>query len=111
MIDWTREFPAAITITDADGKVLDMNDKAIGTFEKYGGAELIGTSLYDCHPPHACEMIKKMLAGGEVNAYTIEKNGVHKLIYQSPWYQEGIIAGLVEISMQIPAEIKHYKRG
>lgn len=56
-------------------------------------------------------MIRHMLATGESNAYTITKNGVRKIIYQTPWRVEGRIAGLVEISMVIPAEMPHYDRG
>ena len=50
-------------------------------------------------------------AGGENNAYTIEKGPLRKLIYQTPWYEKGEIAGLVEFSLEIPAEMPHYVRG
>ena len=45
------------------------------------------------------------------NSYTIEKNGVHKMIFQSAWKENGDVAGLCEISMIIPAELPHYVRG
>jgi len=51
-----------------------------------------------------------MLAAGEKNIYTIEKNGVKKLIYQSPWYQNGKYAGFVELSLEIPFEMPHFIR-
>ena len=51
-----------------------------------------------------------MLATGESNAYTISKNGVRKMIYQTPWRRDGQIAGMVEISMVIPEEMPHYVR-
>ena len=44
------------------------------------------------------------------NAYTIEKNGVKKLIYQTPWYENGEFMGLVEFSLEIPFEMPHYIR-
>ena len=44
------------------------------------------------------------------NCYTIEKNGVHKLIYQSPWYVKGEYGGLVEISVEIPNPMPHFVR-
>lgn len=44
------------------------------------------------------------------NAYTIEKNGVKKLIYQTPWYENGEFMGLVEFSLEIPFEMPHYVR-
>ena len=40
----------------------------------------------------------------------IEKNGVKKIIYQSPWYKEGEYAGFVELSLEIPLEMPHFIR-
>ncbi|MDZ4121665.1 MAG: PAS domain-containing protein [Candidatus Cloacimonadaceae bacterium] len=107
---WIKEFPAAITVCDKDAMVIEMNDKAISTFARYGGERLIGTSLYDCHPPHACEKIRTMLQDGKPMAYTIQRSGLRKMIYQQPWYQDGILAGLVEISIELPDEMPHYDR-
>ncbi len=55
--------------------------------------------------------MERLLATGERNVYTIEKLGVKKLIYQTPWYQDGVFAGLVELSLEIPAEMPHFVRG
>ena len=33
------------------------------------------------------------------------------MIYQTAWFKDGVIAGLVEISMEIPTEMPHYVRG
>ena len=38
-IDWIREFPGAVTLCDLHGIVLEMNEKAAETFQKYGGKE------------------------------------------------------------------------
>lgn len=51
-----------------------------------------------------------MLATGESNAYTISKDGLRKVIYQTPWRRDGIVAGMVEISMVVPADMPHYTR-
>ena len=51
-----------------------------------------------------------LLQTGGSNAYTIEKNGLKKMIYQTAWKQDGVVAGLVEISMVIPFEMPHYIR-
>ena len=32
------------------------------------------------------------------------------MIYQSAWRRDGKVAGLVEISMEIPDEMEHYVR-
>jgi hypothetical protein len=45
-----------------------------------------------------------------VNAYTIEKNGKKKMIYQTPWYSNGKYSGLVEISLPLPEELPHFIR-
>jgi hypothetical protein len=107
---WTEEFPAAITICDADGVIVDLNQRSARTFEKEGGRALIGTSLYGCHPPQAQEQIRGLMQSRQPNAYTIEKNGVKKLIYQAPWYEQGHFKGLVELSIVIPFELPHFKR-
>ena len=111
MENWSNELPfVAITVCDKDGKILDMNNRSQMTFAKSGGKDLIGKSLFDCHPSRAQGMIKHLMSSQETNTYTIEKEGVKKLIYQTPWYQDGEFAGLVEMSIVIPNDIPHYKR-
>jgi len=108
---WIKEFPGAVTVCDAQGVILEMNDKAMRTFQEQGGARLIGGNLMDCHPQHAQARLRGLLEAGQRNVYTIEKKGVRKLIYQSPWYQDGIYAGFVELSLEIPVEMPHFVRG
>jgi len=108
--DWAKELDCAITVCDIDGIVLYMNDKSIKTFEKWGGTDLIGKTLMTCHPPKAQDKIKELLAENKSNAYTIEKNGFKKLIFQTPWYNENKIAGLVEFSIVLPLEMVHFVR-
>jgi transcriptional regulator with PAS, ATPase and Fis domain len=108
--DWIKEFPAAVTVCDEAGIILEMNDKAAKTFESDGGFELIGTNMLDCHPEPARTKTERLLASREKNVYTIEKNGVKKLIYQSPWFKNGKYAGFVELSLEIPFELLHFIR-
>ena len=75
-MNWTKEFPAAITVCDNDGVVLEMNDKSARTFEADGGRALIGTNLLGCHPEPSRTTVADMLARPRINAYTIEKRGV-----------------------------------
>ena len=107
---WIKEFPAAVTVCDADGVILEMNDKAAKTFEKDGGYKLIGSNMLDCHPDPARSKVERLLAARGKNVYTIEKNGVKKMIFQSPWYQNGEYAGFVELSLEIPFEMEHFIR-
>jgi transcriptional regulator with PAS, ATPase and Fis domain len=109
-LDWTKDFPSAITVCDREGIILYMNAKAQLTFANDGGAALIGKNLLDCHPEPSRTQLREMLTQGRSNCYTIEKNGVHKMIYQSPWYDNGKFAGLVEISMEIPHSMPHFIR-
>ncbi|ADL07014.1 PAS domain-containing protein [Thermosediminibacter oceani] len=108
---WVQKLPVAITVCDAEGKILYMNEKACKTFEKSGGADLIGKNVLDCHPEPARSKLKNMLETQTKNCYTIEKNGVKKLIYQTPWYDENNnYEGFIEFSIEIPFEIPHYIR-
>jgi len=110
MQDWLREFPGAITVCDADGIILSMNERAVETFAKDGGAALVGRNVLDCHPEPARSKLAAQLRGERVNVYTIEKGGVRKLIYQAPWYEDGTCRGLVELSLEIPETMPHFKR-
>ena len=109
--DWIKEFPAAVTVCDPQGVILAMNDKAEVTYEKDGGYDLVGRNMLDCHPEQARIKTEKLLADREKNVYSIEKNGIKKLIYQSPWFKDGDYAGIVEISLEIPFEMPHFLRG
>jgi hypothetical protein len=108
--DWVKEFPGDITVCDAAGMILEMNDGAAASFAKQGGRALIGSSLLDCHPEPSRTKLQEMLATARTNAYTIEKNGVRRLIYQAPWYTEGQYRGIVEISVKLAEALPHFVR-
>jgi len=107
---WVREFPGAVTVCDARGIILAMNEKAARVFEEDGGHALIGSDVMDCHPEPARSRLRALLENRQTNVYTIEKKGVKKLIYQAPWYEDGQFAGLVELSLEIPFEMPHFLR-
>jgi DUF438 domain-containing protein len=107
---WIREFPAAITVCDAAGIILEMNERAAVTFAQDGGLGLVGKNLMECHPPHVQEKVAQLLEHGELNVYSIEKDGIKKLIYQAPWYDNGNYRGIVELSLPIPSDIPHFIR-
>ena len=87
-----------------------MNERAQQTFAKDGGALLVGTNVLDCHPEPSRTQLAEMLRTQSKHIYTIEKNGVKKLIYQTPWFDHGVYAGFVELSMEIPAQLPHFIR-
>jgi transcriptional regulator with PAS, ATPase and Fis domain len=107
---WVKEFTGAVTVCDTEGRIVEMNDKAIEGFATEGGAKLIGTNVLNCHPEPSRTQLKGMLETGRANVYTIQKNGKKKLIYQSPWSKDGRYAGFVEISVEIPWDIPHFNR-
>lgn len=108
--NWIKEFNSAVTVCDTDGKIVYMNDKAAYTFAGDGGYDLVGKNIFNCHSEQSATIIKELIRGNKINSYTIEKNGVKKLIYQSPWYENGTVKGLVEISIEIPFEMPHHIR-
>ena len=108
--DWITEFPASITVCDERGILIEMNDRAAAALMDDGGRALIGKSILDCHPEPARTKAETMLRKQEKNIYTIEKNGIKKMIFQSAWYRHGRFAGLVELSFEIPREMPHFVR-
>ena len=107
---WVQEFPGSITVCDAKGIILEMNDRAVKTFQDQGGEKLIGTNMLDCHPEPARTKTRQLLETRQANVYTIEKGGVKKLIYQTPWFKDGRYSGFVELSLEIPAQMPHFIR-
>jgi hypothetical protein len=51
-----------------------------------------------------------MLKSHQENIYTMEKKDKKKLIYQAPWFHEGVFGGIVELSLEIPMEMPHFIR-
>lgn len=111
MNNYFNETNFAVTICKTDGEIIEMNEKSRKTFEKSGGEMLIGSNVLDCHPEPARTKLKTMLQEPITNAYTIEKNGIKKLIYQTPWFENGEYLGFMELSLEIPMEMKHLVRG
>ncbi len=102
---WADDVNCAVTVCDAEGVILYMNDRAREVFASHG--DLVGKNLFDCHSEASRAKIRHMLATGESNAYTIAKKGQRKMIYQTPWRRDGRVAGMVEISMVIPEDLPH----
>lgn len=95
----------AVTVCDTEGTVIYQNERSRGV-----NGDVRGRSLIPCHNERSREIIRRLLTDRDTNAYTIEKNGVRKMIYQTAWRVDGVVGGLAEISMEIPAEMPHYIR-
>lgn len=108
--NWIKEFPGSIIVCDPEGIILEMNDIAAQGYESDGGRKLVGSNMLDCHPGKAREKVEEMLATREANVYSIEKKGIKKLVYQSPWFRDGQYAGFVELVLEVPFEMPHFIR-
>ena len=108
---WVKEFPGSIIVCDPQGIILEMNDTAVRYYAQDGGEKLIGSNMLDCHPQPARSRLEEIMENRRPNVYTIEKKGVHKLVYQVPWTREGAYAGFIEILLETPAEMPHFVRG
>ncbi len=108
--NWIEGLPCALTVCNHEGIVLAMNRRAGETFAKDGGLDMIGKNILNCHPEPARSKLAGMLESGLPNVYTIEKEGVRKLIYQSPWFDNGVYAGFMELSLPLPADMPHFVR-
>jgi hypothetical protein len=109
-VDWLEECPVSITVCDTGGIIVQMNQVAAESYRQWGGRQLIGTSMLDCHPELALTKLQELMDRQQRNVYTIEKNGIRKMILQTPWYQDGRYSGFVEMSFQIPLEVPHFIR-
>ncbi|MBQ4499347.1 MAG: PAS sensor protein [Alistipes sp.] len=96
----------AITVCDREGIVLYQNNRSVEV-----NGDVCGRSMLPCHSERSRQIIDRLINNGENNAYTIQKRDLRKLIYQTPWHDDsGCVAGLVEFSLEIPAEMPHYVR-
>ena len=109
-MNWADKLPMPLTICDEEGIILYMNPASIESFNKDGGSNLIGTKLLDCHPEPSKTQLKKMLKAQTGHTYSVEKNGKKKIIHEVPWYKNDKFAGLMEISIQLPENMKVIKK-
>ena len=109
-VEFFTEFAGSVTVCDKDGVIVWANHAAQRVFAEPGGAPLVGRNLFDCHPEPALTKLKELMAARRTNVYTIEKNGKRKLIYQTPWFEQGEYCGYIELSLELPANMPHFVR-
>ncbi len=109
-LSWVEELAVSVTVTDAAGTIIAMNARSRDAFAADGGAALLGTSVFACHPEPALTEIRRLYEAKAPNHYTIRKGGRTKIIHQLPWHRDGVFAGFVEISIPIPDELPHFDR-
>jgi transcriptional regulator with PAS, ATPase and Fis domain len=101
---WAAEMDVRITVCDLKGIIVYMNDASVLGFHKYGGADLIGKSLLDCHNIHSQSKIKAMLEFPQVNVYVLNKKHEKRIIRQFPWVEDGDAMGIIELSFDLPLD-------
>jgi transcriptional regulator with PAS, ATPase and Fis domain len=110
MFAWLEGIDVAATVCDRQGICLYLNQRAAQAFAKHGGQALVGKNLLDCHPEPARSRFAAQLATPTPNSYTIEKDGVRKLIHQIPWHKDGVFSGVVELGFPLPESLPHFVR-
>lgn len=105
--DYLENVAFSATVCDKDGIVVYQNALSI---KREGNA--IGRNLFNCHKPESNEIIRRMLQTGVSNTYQIIRHGHHRMIQQTPWYEEpgGEVAGLVEIVFDLPDDYPTFDR-
>jgi transcriptional regulator with PAS, ATPase and Fis domain len=88
--NWTNHISVAITVTDADGIITEMNPASVATFAADGGSSLIGSDVLACHPEPSRTRLASMYKSQQANHYTISKKGQKKIIHQIPLFKEGV---------------------
>lgn len=104
--DFFKSTGCAVTICDTECNIIYQNDRSVEV-----NGDMRGKNMLGCHNERSRSIINRILTEGLSNSYTISKKGQKKIIHQTPWYNEGKIAGIVELSIVIPEEMPHYDRG
>ena len=107
---WYKVFPRAITVTDTDSTVIEMNEGSEKLFGKDGGYAVLGRNAITCHPPETQEKVRQIYETQSSNIYSIKKDGKKYLVYQAPYFIEGEFSGLVELFLDLPDDIPHFDR-
>ena len=108
--DWYEAFPGAITVTDENGTIINMNAESRGRPEMQVGHSLIGQNAITCHKEPTQSKVRKMYEQQRSNVYSITKDGKKQLVYQAAYFIEGQFSGIVELVLDLPADMPHFDR-
>ena len=104
--DFFKSTGCAVTVCDTECNIVYQNDRSLDV-----NGDMRGRCMLGCHNDRSRGIISRILEEGMTNSYTISKKGQRKLIHQTPWYRDGRIAGIIELSIVIPEQMPHYDRG
>ena len=80
--NWADDTNCAVTVCDTEGVIIYQNKQSISVNGDYRGKSMIPATT-SARRDHA-----RILEKGDTNAYTIEKKGIRKMIYQTAWRRE-----------------------
>lgn len=109
-MDWENQFNGSVIVCDKELNIIFLNDKAKMLFDENERNNAVRRNLLDCHNEESKKKILEIKATLKPNIYTIEKAGIKKLIYQSPLIKYNKFDGIIELSLEIPNAIPHFKR-
>jgi transcriptional regulator with PAS, ATPase and Fis domain len=108
--NWVDCFQGMISVCDTEGRIIEMNQKIADYFASSGGKGLIGTNLFDCHKPVSSEQIRDLMATKKADVYLNDENGKMELVIHAPLFENGLFAGLAEISLPLETSIRKVKK-
>lgn len=92
---------SAIVICNVEHEIICMNPAAVFNYAKWGGEQLIGKSLLECHNPESVEKIKKIVDWFSLSpdhniVYTFHNEKQNKDVYMIALREEGKLIGYYE---------------
>ena len=106
MNNWADNTNCAVTVCDTEGVIIYQNEQSVAV-----NGDMRDKSMIPCHSDRSKAIIARLLAEGSTNAYTIEKKGIRKMIYQTAWrHEDGTVGGIIELTNPSTAEMPHYQR-
>ena len=69
-MEWIEKLDGNVIVSDAEGTIIYLNEKALSKYEKEGGKNLIGRNLMDCHKESSQEKIREIMRTHKNNVYS-----------------------------------------
>lgn len=92
---------AAVVICNMEHEIIYMNPAAISNYSKWGGENLLGKSIMDCHNPESRVKIKSVVDWFEADEshnimFTYHNENQNKDVYMVALRDEGRLIGYYE---------------
>ncbi len=104
----------SVVICNTAHEIIYMNPAAVQSYEKWGGSDLIGKSILDCHNQASAERIREVtdwFAADESHniVYTFHNEKQNKDVYMVALREEGKLIGYYEKhEFRNPEKMKFY---